>query len=142
MTASTASLAVGAWKDANAVPVWKAASVLQIASFSKAVATAQLDEEDDATEIAYLPAGMTVYQVIVTATDMDSGTAALVYDIELAGTKIVTGATVGQSAGTALTTLTTPLTTTDYSLLSMVVTTAAATAVAGTITVRVIYTTP
>lgn len=142
MVASTNSLAAGAWENAKSVPAAKVAQVLQVASFSRAVATAQLDEADDETEIAYLPAGMTVYQIIVEATDMDTnGTPTLAYNIELGGSSIGSF-TIGQAAGSALVTLATPATTTDYTLLSMVVTTGAATAAAGTITVRVLYTTP
>lgn len=141
MVASTNSLAAGAWENAKSVPAAKVAQVLQVASFSRAVATAQLDETDDETEIAYLPAGMTIYQCIVEATDMDTGTPALAYNIEVGGSSIGSF-TVGQSAGSALVTLATPVTTTDFTLLSMVVTTGAATPAAGTITVRLIYTTP
>lgn len=141
MVASTNSLAANAWRDANSVPAAKIAQVLQIVSFSRAVATAQLDETDDETEIAYLPPGMTIYQVIVQATDMDTGAAALAYNIEVNGSSIGSF-TVGQSAGSALVTLAAPVTTTGIELLSMVITTGATTPAAGTITVRLIYTTP
>lgn len=140
MTASTTSLAADAWKDANH---WKAIKGpnLSIYEFDAlTVATTQIDEQDDITEVGYIPDNVTVYGLIFTATDMDTGSAALVYKAIIGTTDVVTGITAGQTATTAAHYLGTPYTTSGRELLSIKVTTAAATAAQGTLKVRVLYT--
>jgi hypothetical protein len=143
MTASTTSLAAGSWRNANTVPMFKGPALHVHAFDSTAIATTQIDEQDDITEVGYLPAGVTVYGLIINATDLDTaGSPALVYKAILGSTDVVTGITVGQSASTSAFYLGTPYTTTDYTVLSLKVTTAAGTAASGTIKVRALYTAP
>lgn len=140
MTAATAALSATAWKEANVIPLGKIAGHMHVHQFAAvSVATTAIDEANDIFEIGYLPAGVTVHGFIVTATDMDSGSAALVYKLRLNGVDLVTGVTVGQSATTAAF-YCAPTATAGYEVVDAKVTTQAATAVAGTVTVRVLYT--
>lgn len=142
MVASTTSLAADAWKKANTFPVAKGPT-LHIHEFDTlTLATTQLDEQDDVTHVGYFPAGVTVYGLIFTATDMDTGSAALVYKATIGSTDVVTGITAGQTATTAAHFLGTPYTTAAFDLLKITVTTAAATAAEGTLKVRALYTAP
>ena len=140
MTAATQALSATAWRNANTLPNAGIAGVLNIGSFAAVtVATTALDEQNDVFELGYVPAGVTVHGFIVTATDMDTGSAALVYTLRIGGTDKVTGVTTGQSAGSAVHWCT-PTTTTALTVVDAKVTTAAATAAQGTVTVRVLYT--
>ena len=105
--------------------------------FDLAYSTTQ-NETNDVMEAGYLPAGVKVAAVQAASTDMDSGIAAVVHKVTVGSTDIVTGLTVAQ-AGTASITPTT----TAYiqaapvaseQLIKVTTTTAAATGVAGTLT--------
>jgi hypothetical protein len=142
MTAATQSLSATAWKQANFVPNMGEGGGLHVYEIpAVTVATTAIDEQDDIFEIGYIPAGIRVHGFIVSATDMDThGTAALVYKLRIAGTDVVTGVTIGQSAATDAFYLGSPVTTTALSVVDAKVTTAAATAAQGTVKVRVLYT--
>jgi hypothetical protein len=142
MAASTAALSATAWKSANVIPAFKGPA-LHVHSFAAVtVATTSLDEQDDVFEVGYLPAGLVVHGFIVKATDMDTGgSPALVSKIRINGVDVVTGVTAGQSAGTTAY-YCDPTTTAGYEVVDFKVTTAAATAAQGTVTVRVLYTAP
>jgi hypothetical protein len=140
MTASTAALAATAWKSANTIPVLKVGGALQVHQFTAvAVATTSTDEQDDIFEIGYLPAGVVVHGFVVKATDMDTGSPALVYKLRINGVDVITGVTTGQAAGTAVHWCD-PTTTAGYEVVDAKVTTAGATPANGTVTVRVLYT--
>jgi hypothetical protein len=141
MTASTAALAATAWKDANYVPAQKGPT-LHVHSFAAVtVATTSIDEQDDIFQVGYLPPGVVVHGFIVKATDMDTGSAALVTKIRINGVDVVTGVTAGQAAGTTAY-YCDPTTTAGYEVVDFKVTTVAATPAQGTVTVRVLYTAP
>ena len=140
MTATTASLSATAWKKANYFPNTGQGGALHVQAFDAVtVATTSTDEQDDIFELGTLPAGIVVHGFIVKATDMDTGSPALVYKLRIAGTDVVTGVTTGQSAGTAVHWCD-PTTTTALSVVDGKVTTAGATPAQGTVTVRVLYT--
>jgi hypothetical protein len=143
MTATTVALGTTAWKAANLVAEAPGPG-LSIHSFDAiTVATTSLDEQDDAVEFGHLPAGLLVYALIITAADLDSGgSPALVYKAIIGTTDVVTGITTGQSAGTAAHWLATPYTTAAFDKVTLKVTTAAATAAQGAVTVRVLYSAP
>jgi hypothetical protein len=141
MVAATQALSATAWKEANYVPNMGEGGGLHIYEFpAVTVATAALDEQDDVFQLGYIPAGIRVHGFIVSATDMDTGSAALVYKLRIAGADVVTGVTTGQTAATAAHYLATPVTTTGLSVVDAMITTAAATAAQGTVKVRVLYT--
>ena len=140
MTAATQALSATAWKNASTVPNMGEGGGLHIHAFAAVtVATTAIDEQDDIFELGYMPAGVTIHGFVVTATDMDTGSAALVYKLRIGGTDVITGVTTGQSAGSAVHWCA-ATTTTTRSLIDAKVTTAAATAAQGTVTVRVLYT--
>lgn len=141
MTASTASLAATAWKDANVVELFQAGGLLHVHAFSAvSVATTSIDEVNDIFEIGYLPKGVTVHGFIVTATDMDTNVSpALAYKLRVNAVDLVTGVTSGQAAGTTLYWCT-PTATAGYEVVDAKVTVVSATPAAGTVTVRVLYT--
>lgn len=140
MTAATQALAATAWTGANAVPNLGVGGALHVHTFDAlTVATTAIDEINDIFEIGYLPPGIKVHGFIVTATDMDSGTPALAYKLRVNGVDLVTGITVGQSASSDVFWCT-PTETAAIELVDAKVTTAAATAVQGTFTLRVLYT--
>lgn len=133
MTASTVTVAASA---AHQIPKNYSAGLIPI-PFTAAIATTSLDDIGDIVELGYLPANVTVIGVIVNATDMDSGSAALAYKLTVASTDIVTGITTGQSAASAFFGCV-PLALTVVSKLVVNITTVAATAVAGTLNVTVL----
>lgn len=107
------------------------------------LATTQL-ELADVVNMGYLPKGVTLVGFIPFVDDLDSnGSPALVWKITVGSTDVKTGLTLGQAA--SLTTVTNsfiaiePLTTTATTLVSATVTTAAATAVAGTFCLVPVY---
>ena len=139
MTAATQALSATAWKGANYVN--SGGGALRIHAFDAVtVETTAIDEQNDIFEIGYLPAGITVHGFIVKATDMDTGSAALVTKIRLNGVDLVTGVTSGQTGVTTTAFYCVPTTTAGYEIVDFKVTTAAATAAQGTVTVRVLYT--
>jgi len=99
-----------------------------------------------AYEIAYnikvavgvVPDHVTVIGFLVKSTDMDTGTPALVQSIYLGDTEVITGVTTGQG-GTSAFYACTPTALTAETQCSLKTTTAAATAVAGTVYVTAIY---
>lgn len=130
MTAATVAVAAS---TAHLIPKPYSAGDFSV-TFTASLATTQLDDVGDITELGYLPANCTVVGAIVTATDMDSGSAALAYKITIGSTDVVTGVTVGQTATTTAFSFS-PLTLTAVTKAQINITTVAATAVAGTLTV-------
>src|SRR6185503_14132809 len=118
MTAATVAVAASA---AHQIPKPFSAGLVAI-TFTAAMATTQLDDVGDITELGYLPANCTVIGFIVNATDMDIGT----------------GITTGQSAGTAFFGCT-PTALTAVTKLQVNITTVSATAAAGTLNVTALY---
>ncbi len=96
------------------------------------------NETNDVMEAGYLPAGAKVVAVSAHATDMDSGIAAVVHKVTVGSTDIVAGITAAQAAVASITPTTAayiqaaPVLTEQ--LVKVTTTTAAATAVAGTLT--------
>ena len=104
-------------------------------------ATNQL-EIGDVMEVAYLPPGVKVWMIGVTATDMDSSTG-LVQKVVIGSTDVLTGLTNGQAATTTLHQLPAPYTTTTHEVLKLVNTTAASgTPATGSVKLRLYYTAP
>lgn len=108
------------------------------------VATTSIDEANDAIQMGYLPAGVTLIGFVLYAPDLDSGTPALITKITVGSTDVKTGITIGQADATVTHTLTqflsiAPYTTTAETLVTITVTTAAATAVSGAISLTPIY---
>lgn len=137
MAGETTSLAAGAWKDANVFPVNGKALMIHEATASFGTTD---NQTNDVMEVCYLPAGIKVYGLIVSATDMDTDASpAVVHKVTVGSTDVVTGLTNGQ-AGTTTVHGIAPYTTTGYTLVKVTSTTAAATAAAGTMTIRFLYT--
>ncbi len=134
MTAATVAVAASA---AHQVPKPYATGFVGLL-FTAAMATTQLDDVGDITELGYLPANCTVVGFIVTATDMDTGTPALVYKLTAGSTDLVTGITTGQSAASAFFGCT-PTALTAVTKLQVNITTVSATAAAGTLNVVALY---
>lgn len=108
---------------------------LNAQTFTLAYAKGQL-ELNDVYEAGYVPGPCTVVGFIVKATDMDSATG-LVQKITVGATDLVTGITVGQSGGNGFFGCT-PTAITAATKLIVTCTTAATTAVAGTLYVTVV----
>lgn len=140
MTASTTTLAD--WTAHKTVPDIREAGSLQTHLFDTVtVPTTAIDEQNDVCVFGYLPAGVKVHAVVITTAEIDEdNSAALVYKLRVGGTDVVTGCTQGQSAGTTTYWLASPATTTDLAAVDFKVTTAAATAKAGSFQARVLYT--
>lgn len=136
MAGETTSLAVGAWKDANVFPVSGKALMIHEATASFGSSD---NEVNDVMEVCYLPDGIKVYGLIVSATDMDTGTPAVVHKVTFGATDVVTGLTNAQ-AGTTTVHGIAPYTTSGYTLVKVTSTTAAAVGAAGTMTLRFLYT--
>jgi hypothetical protein len=110
---------------------------LFLVPFTMSYATTQL-EINDVMEAGYLPANVTVYGFLVSASDMDTnGAPALSQKLTLGSTDLVTGITAGQ-AGTSAVYACAPTTITAKTLLKVTNTAAAATAAAGTLNVAAI----
>lgn len=92
---------------------------------------------NDVMEVGYLPAGVTIVGLFVATTDMDTGTT-VVHKVTIGSTDVVTGLTLAQTGASGVYAFT-PLTTTDRTLIKITTTTAATTAVAGSIVVTPIY---
>lgn len=96
-------------------------------------------EANDVLQVGYIPAGATLLGFFMYSDDLDSnGTPALVRKITVGATDVATGLTYGQSAGGGFVAME-PLTVTSNTLVKMTVTTAAATAVAGTTALVPLY---
>lgn len=99
-------------------------------------------ELNDVMEVCYLPAGVKVWMLGVTATDMDSSTG-LVQKVTVGSTDIVTGLTNGQTAATTLHQLASPYTTSAQEVVSITTTTApTGTPATGSVKLRFYYTRP
>jgi len=90
------------------------------------------------TALGYVPAGVTVIAFVVRSADLDSGTPAIIQSLILGSTTMVTGIDTGK-AGTVKLYVCTPTALTEATLIHLKVTTAAATAVAGTVSVSALY---
>lgn len=116
--------------------------VLNGAVWTTELATTQL-ELADVVNMGYLPTGVTLVGFIAFADDLDSATA-LVWKITVGSTDVKTGITIGQASAVSTHTLTQflavdPYTTTDRELVKVTITTAAGTAVAGTLSLVPVY---
>jgi hypothetical protein len=142
MAGETTSLAAGAWKDALYVPTRGDAGSLLVHSLLATYTAATQLELADVMQVAYLPANMTIYGVIVKASDLDTdGSPALVQKITVGSTDIVAGITAGQDGSSAVHVCTTPYTTAAYDLVKVTCTTAAATgASSGTLRINLLFT--
>jgi Cdc6-like AAA superfamily ATPase len=136
MTASTVSLPATDRTYKQARKLSNAGLCCQ--TFTQAIATTSIDEQDDTVELGYVPEGVTVVGFFVKATDMDTGTAALVFKLTLGSTDLATLIDDGKT-GTGKFYACTPTTTTARTLLKMIVTTAANVAAAGTLYVTPVY---
>lgn len=107
------------------------------------LATTSIDEANDTINIGYLPPNIKLVGFFVGSDDIDSATG-LVWKIQAAGVDVHTGITIGQAASISTNTLTQfvgikPLSITADTLISIVVTTAATTPVAGDIWIQPLY---
>lgn len=134
MTAATVAVAASA---AHQIPKPYSAGLVGVL-FTASIATTSLDDVGDIVELGYLPANCTIVGAIVNATDMDTGSAALIYKITVGSTDIVAGITTGQSAASAFFGCV-PLALTAVTKVQINVTTVAATAAAGTLNVTILY---
>lgn len=101
-------------------------------------ATGEL-EASDVLEIGYIPAGATLLGFFLYSDDLDSNaSAALVRKITVGSTDVASGLTIGQSAGGDFVAIE-PVTVTSNTLVKITVTTAAATAAAGTTVLVPLY---
>lgn len=139
MAGETTSLAAGAYNDADLIPTHGGPHLHVHEVTATYSATSQL-ELNDVMEVCYLPRGIKIWMLGVTATDMDSSTG-LVQKVTVGSTDIVTGLTNGQTAATTLSQLAAPYTTTDYELVKITNTTAASgTPATGSVKLRFYYT--
>ena len=119
--------------------------ILNGAVWTTEVATTSIDEAADTINMGYLPPGVTLLGFIAFADDLDSnGTPTLAWKITVGSTDVKTAITIGQAATGLTHTLSSfigiePLTTTTETLVKVVITTAAATAVAGTLALTPVY---
>lgn len=142
MAGETTSLAVGSYKNANYVPTKGESGTLHVHTVTATYTNTNQLENTDVMEVAYLPEGMTIYQVIVTATDMDTnGAPTLAQKITIGSTDVVTAINDGRAATTTVYPLAAPYTTAAYDLLKVINTAAAATGATGSLTIRLFYTT-
>jgi hypothetical protein len=117
--------------------------VLNAANWTHELATTSIDENNDAVNMGYLPAGVTLIGFSYYCDDVDSGTA-LVAKITVGSTDVKTGITIGQADAKSTHTLTQfmsidPYTTTAETLVTVTFTTAAGTPVAGTLVLVPFY---
>lgn len=106
--------------------------------------TTSIDETNDTINMGYIPANSKLIGFFAGADDLDSGTS-LVWKIKLGSTDVHTGLTIGQAASNVTNSLTQfvgikPTELTADTLVSIVVTTAAGTPVAGDIWLTPVYT--
>ena len=142
MAGETTSLAAGSWRDAQTVPAFKGPT-LHVHEVTATYSNTNQLEINDVMEVCYLPPGIKIWALGVTATDMDSSTG-LVQKVTVGSTDIVTGLTNGQAATTTFHQLAAAYTTTSaYELVKITNTTAASgTPATGTVTLRFYYTAP
>jgi hypothetical protein len=128
------------------LPHSPSANVLMAATVSYSIATTEL-ELDDIVQMVKVPAGATVYDVILVSTDVDTnGSPAVKFDVGDGSDDdyYIAASTVGQAGGVARSAALTakPKTYTVDDTIDLHVDTAAATAAAGTVSLTVIYSTP
>lgn len=141
MAGETTSLAATAWQDSRLVPALKGPTLHVYEVTATYSATNQL-ELADVMEVCYLPAGVKIWAIGVTATDMDSSTG-LVQKITVGSTDVLTGLTNGQTAATTFSQLPAAYTTSGTELVSITNTTAASgTPATGSVILRFYYTAP
>lgn len=117
--------------------------VLNAVNWTHELATTSIDENNDAVNMGYLPAGVTLIGFSYYCDDVDSATA-LVAKITVGSTDVKTGITIGQADAKVTHTLTQfmsidPITTTAETLVTVTFTTAAGTPVAGTLVLVPFY---
>lgn len=117
--------------------------ILNGAVWTHTLATTSIDEANDAVNMGYLPAGVTLIGFSVACADIDTSTG-LVWKITVGSTDVKTGMTIGQADSKVTHTLTqflsiVPYTTTAKTLVAITFTTAATTPAAGDITLVPIY---
>jgi hypothetical protein len=117
--------------------------ILNAAVWSHELATTSIDENNDAVQMGYLPAAVTLVGFFAYVDDVDSSTA-LVWKITVGSTDVKTGITIGQATALSTHSLTQflaidPYTTTAETLVTVTFTTAAGTPVAGTIVLTPVY---
>jgi len=100
--------------------------------FTVSYATTQL-ELNDVMELGYLPAGVTVYGIIYSPTDMDTNVSpAVVQKVTLGSTDVATGLTGAQTGAKSFVGIV-PTTLTAKTLAKVTTTTVPGTAAAGTL---------
>lgn len=109
-----------------------------------AITTAMIDNANDDVGLLYVPAGAVIVGATLSGTDMDTGTAALLWDIGDASDedRIIAASTVGQAGSTASSALTYAGHLYKYAARTQIrayVNTAAATAAAGTLKFSITY---
>jgi hypothetical protein len=129
--------------DAQVLPLAQG-PILNAAVWTTELATTQL-ELADVIQMGYIPSGVTLIGFVAFADDLDSnGSPALVWKITVGASDVKTGITIGQATAVSTHSLTQflaidPVTTTAATLVSVTFTTAAATAVAGTLCLTPVY---
>lgn len=117
---------------------------LIVDSVSVAITTAMLDNANDDVGLLYVPAGAVIVGATLSGTDMDTGSAALLWDIGDADDedRIFAASTVGQTGSTASSAIAYAAHLHKYSTRTQIrayVNTAAATAQAGTLKFSISY---
>ena len=141
MAGETTSLAAGSWADSKVIPMFKGPT-LHVHEVTATYSNTNQLEIGDVMEVCYLPAGVKIWALGVTATDMDSSTG-LVQKVTVGSTDIVTGLTNGQAATTTMHQLAAPYATTALELVTITNTAAASgTPATGSVKLRFYYTAP
>jgi hypothetical protein len=142
MAGETTSLAASALLDARLVPEVPGPQLTAHEITVTYSATNQL-ELNDVMEACYLPIGIKIWMIGITATDMDTnGSPLLTQKITVGSTDVLTGINDGRAATSTLYQLPAVYTTTGLELVKITNTAAAATAAAGSLKVRFYYTCP
>lgn len=140
MAGETTKLGATAWRDAQLVPEVPGPTLTAYEVSATYSATNQL-ELADVMELCYLPAGLKIWAIGVTATDMDTnGSPLLTQKITIGSTDVLTGINDGRTGASTMYQVPTPYTTTGLELVTITNTAAAATAATGSIKVRFYYT--
>jgi hypothetical protein len=141
MAGETTSLSATAWRDSQVLPVLKGPT-LHVHEVTATYSNTNQLELNDVMQVTYLPPGVKIWALGVTATDMDSSTG-LVQKVTVGSTDIVTGLTNGQTAATTFHQLPAAYTTTNIELVTITNTTAASgTPATGSVLLRFYYTAP
>jgi hypothetical protein len=132
MAAETTSVASSARKIGR-----KSSSVALVANPLTGTYTTTDNQLNDVMEVGYIPAGVTCIGMTVATTDMDTGTA-VVHKVTIGSTDVASSLTLAQTGASGFYAFA-PITTTAPTLVKITTTTAATTAVAGSIVVTPIY---